>query len=89
MTSVDYPSLRGRWFNVALCCDCWDRLNPDRKLEPERKRAIEAELCATHADVDKDFIADNRCAACDENIHAGIFVRVTVETLRAMRPQRT
>lgn len=80
------PTLRGLWFNVALCCDCWDRLNPDRRLDPARKAAMEREIAATFAAADKDDIARNRCAACDEQPHAGIFVRVTVKSLRAMRP---
>ncbi len=80
------PTLRGRWFNVALCCDCWNRLNPDRAMEPERQRAAEAYVVKEFASSDKDDIAGNRCAACEEVPHAGIYVRVNVETLRKMRP---
>lgn len=83
----DIPSLKGRWFNVALCADCWDRLNPDRKLDAERRVAIEQMIAVAFKDADKDWIAENRCAACDEQPHAGIYVRVNVETLRAMRPK--
>jgi hypothetical protein len=82
----DMPTLRGRWFNVALCCDCWNRLNPDRAMEPERQRSIEALIVKTFADAEKDAIRDNCCAACEEVPHAGIYVRTTVEALRKMRP---
>jgi hypothetical protein len=82
----ELPTLKDRWFAVALCCACWDRLNPDRKLEPERRAQMEADLAERCADCDKDDIVANRCAACDEQVHAGIYVRVNVQTLRAMRP---
>ncbi len=83
----ELPSLKGRWFNVGLCCACWDRLNPDRKLEPERRASIEAEIAESAAALDKSELFDNRCAACEETVHAGIFVRANLETLRAMRPK--
>lgn len=82
----DIPTLRGRWFNVALCADCWDRLNPDRKMPEDQRRDTHERICAAYQHDDKDVIADNRCAACDEQPHWGIYVRVNVETLRAMRP---
>lgn len=84
------PTLRGRWFNVAICCECWDRLNPDRKMEPGRKQATELAIIADWAQLNtderKELLVANRCAACEEVPHAGIFIRVTVEKLRAMRP---
>ena len=82
----EMPTLKGRWFNVALCVDCWDRCNPERKCDPERRAQLESDLAELTKDWDKDDIANNRCAACDEVPHAGIFVRVTVESLRKMRP---
>lgn len=79
------PSLKGRWFNVGLCCACWDACNPDRKLEPDRRKEIEARLAADTADFDKDDLAAHRCPVCDESLNAGIYVRVTPETLRELR----
>lgn len=81
----ELPSLKGRWFAVGLCCACWDRLNPDRKLEPERRASIEAELAEVTANWDAGEVFENRCAVCEETAHAGIFVRSNLETLRAMR----
>lgn len=81
------PNLRGRWFNVALCCDCWDRLNPDRAMSPEHKAELEATVLAAFKTADKDDVAANRCAACEEQPDAGIFVRVNVQMLRDMRPK--
>jgi hypothetical protein len=82
----ELPSLKGRYFIVGLCCDCWDRCNADRKLDPERRAAIEEQVAEQTRNFDKDDLADNRCPVCDENINAGIYVRVTPETLRKMRP---
>ncbi len=84
---LELPNLRGRFFNVPLCCDCWDRLNPERKLDPARRAELDAQVAKATEGWDKDQVADNRCAACDENVHAGIFVRVNVASLRAMRPR--
>lgn len=83
----ELPSLKGRFFSVALCCDCWDRLNPERRMDAERRAQLEWEIALATASWDKDDVANNRCAACDENVHAGIFVRVNVQSLRAMRPK--
>lgn len=81
------PSLVGRYFNVGLCCACWDRLNPERKLEPERRAQMESEIAETWSKFDKGDIVVNRCAACEETVHAGILVRVNLERLREMRPK--
>lgn len=81
----DMPSLKGRFFNVGLCCACWDACNPDRQLEPERRASIEAQVAEGTKDFDKDDLAINRCPVCDENLNAGIFVRVSPESLRALR----
>jgi hypothetical protein len=83
----DIPNLKGRFFNVALCADCWDRLNPERKMQPEQRQQTAAHIAEKFKDADKDDIANNRCAACDEQPHWGIFVRVNIESLRAMRPK--
>ncbi len=83
----EIPTLKGRFFNVALCADCWDRLNPDRKMQDDQRSATHDHIAAQCEGKDKDFLADNRCAACDEQPHWGIYVRVNVESLRAMRPR--
>lgn len=83
----EIPNLKGRYFNVALCLDCWDRCNPDRKADAERRADIETRLREATKDWDKDDVAANRCPVCDENVHAGIYVRVNVEKLRSMRPR--
>lgn len=85
----EIPTLRGRWFNVALCADCWDRINPDRKMGEDQRRDQHERMCDMYCrpEIDKDDIAMNRCAACDEQPHWGIWVRVNVEKLREMRPK--
>lgn len=81
------PTLKGRYFNVPICVDCWDRCNPERKATPERRAELETNLREFTAGWDKDDIAANRCPVCDENVHMGIYVRVTTQSLRAMRPK--
>lgn len=82
----EIPTLKGRFFNVALCADCWDRLHPDRKMPEDQRRDTHERICDAYAEADKDDIANNRCAACDEQPHWGISVRVDVARLRSMRP---
>jgi cytochrome c5 len=85
---TELPSIKGRWINAAMCCACWDALNPDRKLEPERRAAIEAEIAESTKELDKNDLFANRCVVCEETVHAGIFIRATTDTLREKRKAR-
>lgn len=81
----EIPNLRGRFFNVALCADCWDIVNPERKMADDQRRDTHERICNAYQGQDTDVVADNRCPVCDEQPHWGIYVRVNVEKLREMR----
>lgn len=82
------PTLEGRIFNIPLCVDCWDSLNPERKATPEARVDMLAELEKQTEGWDKDDVAANRCPVCDTNVHNGIYVRVSPDSLRALRKRR-
>jgi hypothetical protein len=72
----------------ALCVDCWHVARPERPAPTEQRQRMAEDRAKAEATLSDDEQWENRCPCCEERIHDGIYVRMRLEELRALRAKR-